>query len=139
MDRPAREVPRSSSDSLRLRLEAPAQVIVGEPVPIALRVENVSERPLTLYLTGRSIAFDIIVEAVDGTLVWRRLEGEVIQSVLRLQTVNPAEALVLEEVWDQRTRSGYPVAPGEYRVRAELFTEQGSLAPPHQHLRILSR
>lgn len=113
--------------------------MAGEPVPIAFRVENVSGRTLTLYLTGRSIAFDLVVEAVDGTSVWRRLEGEVVQSVLRLQTLNAAEALVLEDVWDQRSSSGHPVPPGEYRVRAELFTERGSLAPPHQRLRILSR
>lgn len=131
------EMPPQPSDSLRLRVEVPAEVAAGEPVPIKLRVQNVSERTLTLYLTGRTIAFDVVVERLGGARVWRRLEGEVVQSILRLDTLAPGEALVLEDSWDQRSDAGGTVPPGEYRVRGELLTEGEPLVSPAEPLRIL--
>lgn len=128
-----------SADSLRLRVEVPAEVVAGETVPIALRVENLTERTLTLYLTGRTIAFDVIVERSGGPRVWRRLEGEVVQSILRLDTLGPGEALVLEDSWDQRSNAGEAVLPGEYRIHGELLTEGEPLVFPAEPLRILPR
>lgn len=128
-----------SSDSLRLRLLAPDRVVAGEPVPVTLRLENATERTLTLYLTGRSIAFDVVVERADGARVWRRLEGEVIQSILRLETLGPGEVLVLETSWDQRSNAGEPVPPGEYRVRGIVPTEGEPLVTRAESLRILPR
>lgn len=133
------EMPHTSSDSLRLRVEVPDRVPAGEPVRITLRVENLTERTLDLYLTGRTIAFDLVVERLDGATVWRRLEGEVIQSILRLDTLGPGEALVLEDRWAQRTNEGGLVPPGEYRVRGELLTEGELLASPAEPLRIVPR
>ncbi len=132
-------MPQTSSDSLRLRVEVPDRVPAGEPVPITLRVENLTDRTLNLYLTGRTIAFDLIVERLDGAMVWRRLEGEVIQSILRLDTLGPGEALVLEDSWAQRTNEGGPVPAGEYRVRGELLAEGEQLASPAERLRIVPR
>ena len=126
----------SPSDSLRLRVDVPDRIPHGETVPITFRVANISDRTLTLYLTGREIAFDVIVERTDGATVWRRLEGEVVRAILRLETLPPGEALVLHAVWDQRSDDGALVPPGEYRVRAELLTEGGSLVSPPEPLRI---
>ncbi|HUH13059.1 MAG TPA: BsuPI-related putative proteinase inhibitor [Longimicrobiales bacterium] len=132
-------MPDATADSLRLRLRVPGRVAAGEPVSITLRVENRTERTLTLYLVGRVIAFDLVVEDRDGAVVWRRLEDEVIQAILRLETLPPGEALVLEDSWDQRSNAGEPVPPGEYRVRGELLTEGEPLAAPIERLTILPR
>lgn len=133
------DMERSASDSLSLTIEAPDRVVVGEPVPFTLRLENLSDRTLTLYLTGREIAFDVIVQRADGATVWRRLEGEVVQSILRLQMLEPEAALVLESSWDQRSNAGERVAPGEYRVRGEVLTEDQPIVSPAEPLRILVR
>ena len=124
------------SDSLRLSLDLPDRARPGETVPMTFRVENVTDRTLSLHLTGREIAFDIIVERTDGTTVWRRLEGEVVRSILRLETLEPGQALTLEAAWDQHSDAGDPVPPGQYRVRGELLTEGESLLSPPRPLRI---
>ena len=115
----------SRSDSLRLRLEVPREARLGATVPITLRVENVTDRPLELYLRGRTIAFDIIVaRADDGAVVWRRLEDEVIQGIVQLHVLAPGETMELRAMWDQRTKRGRRVGAGAYTVRGLLLTDE---------------
>jgi hypothetical protein len=130
-------MPYSSADELRLSVEAPEQIASGRSVPIALRVENVTERTMTLYLTGRPVAFDLVVDTAEGARVWSRLEGAVIQSILRLETLEPGGELVLDDAWDQRSHSGEQVRPGDYLVRGTLLVEGGQLASAPRELRIL--
>ena len=126
----------ASADSLRLRLEMPERAAPDEPVPITFKVQNVTDRDMDLYLTGRPIAFDLIVTGEDGEVVWRRLEGETVPMVLRIETLEPGKALELEETWDQRSNVGERVPPGAYTVRGELLTEGEPLATPDSNLRI---
>lgn len=130
---PAQPAP---SDSLRLLLELPERVPPGRAVPITLVVENLTDRPLDLYLRGRTIAFDLTVRRADGGVVWRRLEDEVIPAILRIETLQPRGRLELRAEWDQRTNAGEPVPPGDYEVQGELLTEQDPLATPHVRLRV---
>ena len=103
----------SQGDSLRLRVEVPASVRQGTSVPVTLRVENVSPRPVELYLRGRTIAFDVIVARAGGQVVWRRLDGAAIPAIVQLRVLAPGEALVLRATWDQRTGArGNPTAWG---------------------------
>jgi len=126
----------ASADSLSLRLEMPERVATDEPVPITLEVRNVTDRSIDLYLTGRPIAFDLVVTEEDGEVVWRRLEGEVIPMVLRIETLEPGVALEFEETWDQRSNAGEFVPPGTYTVRGKLLTEDEPLVTPESRLRI---
>ena len=130
-------MPDSSADSLRLRLDVPDRVPAGATVPITLHVENTTDRTLTLYLVGRTITFDIIVERPDGAVVWRRLEGVVVPAILRLDTLPAGEELVLESTWDQRSNAGETVPAGEYRVRAEVLTEGEPLGSGVRALRVV--
>ena len=125
------------SDSLRLRLDVPREVAAGDPVPMRLRVENVAGRALDLYLTGREIAFDLIVESAAGTVAWRRLHDQVIPQILRVEQLAPGDTLVLEDAWDQRSNDGEPVAPGTYAVRGEVLTEDEPLVAGPATLRIV--
>ncbi len=114
---------RPASDSLGFELVVPAEVRVGEPVPITLRLTNASDRPLELHLLGRTIAFDISVARESGPEVWRRLEGAVIPGILRVEVLAPGQTLELRDVWRQRTGAGEPVGPGTYTVQGILPTE----------------
>lgn len=111
------------SDSLRLTLDVPAAVSAGEPVPVALRLANVSDRALELHLVGREIAFDIVVERQGGGAVWRRLAHTTVQGILQIRTLAPREVLELRDAWRQRDDRGRAVPPGIYTVRGEVPTE----------------
>jgi len=110
-------------DSVAFRVELPPAAHAGEPVPIALRLTNRTERLLTLVLQGRPLAFDVAVAGPDGAIVWRRLEGAVVPSILAVRTLAPAESLTFETVWDGRGRDGSPAPPGRYLVTGTLLTD----------------
>jgi len=76
-------------DSLSFTVVAPHAVRRGEPVPIRLRLTNTGARTLNLYLTGRTITFDIIVARSDGQVVWRRLEHVTSQQIVHVKTLAP--------------------------------------------------
>jgi hypothetical protein len=109
---------------LRVSADAPAEVRVGEPVPITLRLENVGDRPLDLYLRGRTIAFDVVVRRDDGSVVWQRLEGEIIPAIIQQVSIGARETFELRTEWDQRTGTGLPVESGRYFVQALLPTDE---------------
>ena len=92
-------------------------------MPVALSVTNRGTTPLTLYLKGRPIAFDVVVRRKGGEIVWRRLHGATIAMVLRVETLSPGDSLRLEEVWPQRAQTGTPVEPGDYTVTGEFPTD----------------
>lgn len=133
---PESQVSATESDSLELSLEVPQQVRAGAATRMSIRVENTSGGPLDLYLRGREIAFDLIVENAHGEVVWRRLEEEVIQAVLRIETLQPGAMLELADSWDQRANDGDPVPPGTYTVRGEILTDGEPLVTPDAPLRI---
>lgn len=130
----------STADFLRLRLAAPREVQPGAAVLFTLRVENVARRPLELYLRGRTIAFDVVVARAGGSVIWHRLEGEVVPAIARLEVLAPGRPLELGARWDQRTHDGALVPPGEYLAHGALFTDEPEpLATPPVPLRIVAR
>lgn len=127
------------SDSLRISLDLPREVPAGQPVPIVLRLENTSSRPLDLYLRGRTIAFDIFVTRPDGEVVWQRLKDEIIPAIVRLEVLQPGEVLELKDDWHQRDNSGRPAGPGNYLVRGAILTEGPPLETAPAPLRALAK
>ena len=119
-------------DSVAFRVHAPASVHAGEPVPIELILTNRTERPVTLYLQGRPLAFDVAVTRDDGTVIWRRLEGQVVSAILAVRELAPAESLTFEAVWDGRLANGAPAPAGRYRITGRLLTDtpEGLTTPP---------
>jgi len=112
-----------AADSLRLWLEVPERVGAGTVVPIRLRIENVSGRVLDLYLRGRSLTFDVVVTRAGGSLVWRRLEGEIIPAIVRIEVLGPGQRLEAHAQWDQRTSTGELAGPGAYTLTGQLLTD----------------
>ena len=111
------------ADSMRFEIVLPESVRVGEPVPVTLRLTNTGDKPLTIYLQGRPIAFDVTVRRFDGTVIWRRLEGEVISAILAVRQLEPGASLEFEEVWRQVSNTGESVPPGDYRITGALPTD----------------
>ena len=108
---------------MSLELSIPPRVRAGEPVPVTLTVTNRSSRPLTLYLKGRPVAFDVVVRK-DHEVVWRRLEGATIAMILRVEALPPGGSLRFQDVWSQLTNAGVPVEPGDYTVTGALPTDR---------------
>jgi len=127
-----------AAESLSLELVLPAQVPAGAPVTITLRGRNGTQRPLDLYLRGRTTTFDVVVAEPGGEVVWRRLEGEIIPTIVQLRTLAPGEQFELEAAWDQRTREGSLLEPGEYTARGLLLVEGEPLETPLASFRILA-
>lgn len=107
-------------------VHAPESVPPGAAIPITMRVENKSGEPLELYLRGREIAYDFVVIASDGGMVWRRLEGQIVQAILRLEVLAPGQVLEFRDNWDQRDIGGKLVPPGLYTLRGTVLSD-GSL------------
>ena len=125
-------------DSIRFTVVAPDSVRRGAPVPITLRLTNTGDQPLNLYLTGRTITFDIIVTQSDGQVVWRRLDHVASQQILQLKTLAPGETLELQDRWRQRTNAGTSAAAGNYTVTGVIPTDGEPLRTPPKRLRITS-
>ena len=108
-------------------INAPENVAAGAAIPIIMRVENTSGEPLELYLHGREATYDFIVTSADGDIVWRRLEGEILQAILRVEVLAPGQELEFRHSWNQRDNSGKRIAPGSYVIRGILLGEGSSM------------
>lgn len=107
---------QSEADSVEVLISAPSYAVLGDAVPISVVVRNNTDRRIDLHLTGRETAFDIIVERVDSTLVWRRLANQAVQQILQLRPLAPGESFALSDQWQAGEA-------GEYLVRGELPTD----------------
>jgi hypothetical protein len=109
-------------DSLALRVDVSGSVRAGEPVRMAVRLTNKTERVLTLALRGGERAFDLTAARADGTIVWQLLHGGTVSKGSGERMLEPAESLVFEASWDGRAAGG-PASPGQYLVTGKLFIE----------------
>jgi hypothetical protein len=125
-------------DSLAFRVNVPESVRAGEPVRMALRLTNRTERVLTLSLQ-KEHAIELTATHADGTVVWRHVQAAANVSDIPAQRVlEPAESLTLETSWDGRVGGG-PAAPGRYLVIGTLFVEgEESLATPPVQFELLA-
>ena len=123
--------------NLQVTLEAPETAAVGETVAYSVVIRNDGSQSLDLHLQGREPIFDFRVTDEAGVTLWRRLEGQSVQAILRLDTLDPGEPKTLEDVWDQRDASGRFVAPGLYALQAEVPTDAQSLMSQTRPLRVV--
>lgn len=115
--------PPTQNTQIRLNLEAPARVRIGEPVPLVFTITNTGKVSVTLQLLGRTPTADFQVSDPRGRIIWTRLRGQTLLGALRLFPLDAGKSLTFRQVWDQRTDTGSPVTPGEYLIRGVLLTD----------------
>lgn len=107
----------------RVEVHIPPSIPAGQSIPIVVTIENTSSDRVELYLRGREITVDLEVSRAGGPLVWRRLDGAVVQSILAVRIVEPGEVMELRAEWDQRDADGTLVGPGSYTMVARILTD----------------
>jgi len=120
-----------------VHLEAPEFAGPGERIDFSVVIGNPEDEPREIHLLGREIVFDLSVVGDGGRIVWRRLEGETTQSILRIVDLAPGESITLNGSWDQRDSNGDPVKPGFYTLQASLPTDTAPLVSQDALLHIL--
>jgi hypothetical protein len=125
---------------LQVSLATPERALVGSMVPIVIRLQNVGETPLELYLRGRTVAYDILIRDAAGRVVWHRLEGEIVPGIIQHKVLDPREVFELSHEWDQRTNSGEAAGPGLYTAEGIVLTDGPQpLAPTPRQLTIVAQ
>jgi hypothetical protein len=136
---PDRSIMSDRWPTVRVTIVVPATARVGERVRIRLSAENRGTEAVDLHLRGRRVAFDVVVELSGGQIVWRRLDGEIVEAIVQLRTLAPGEVLTLDAQWDQRSAAGRQVEPGVYSVRGLLLTDApDALETERVPLRVIS-
>lgn len=113
--------------AVEVDLILPDQVAPGDSVPIAVRLRNPDARPVTLGLTGRPVAWDVVVTREDGAEVWRRLHGTMAALVLQLLRIEPGDSIEFADHWGQVDNAGRRVPPGRYSVQGRIPAEDREL------------
>lgn len=100
---------------------------LGEPVQMTLEVRNRGTSPLTFQFPT-SQRYDFVVTRQDGTLVWQWSADKAFAQVFGSLTLDPGEARMYRERWDQHDNEGRPVPPGWYTVEG-LFPPERVVGP----------
>jgi hypothetical protein len=98
-------------------------------VPLVFTITNTGKVSVTLQLLGRTPTADFQVSDPRGRSIWSRLKGQTLLGALRLFPLDAGKSLSFRHVWDQRTDTGSPVAPGEYLIRGVLLTDDPRRLP----------
>lgn len=101
-------------------------------MPLVFTITNTARVSVTLQLLGRTPTADFQVSDSRGRTIWSLLRGETLLGALRLFPLDAGKGLSFRQVWNQRTDTGSPVAPGEYLIRGVLLTDdpKGMASPP---------
>jgi hypothetical protein len=105
-----------------LTLEAPDEVEAGQMVNLKLIWRNLTDQPVELTLGGRP-AYDFVVTSDEGKQIWRWLEGQVVQDILEIKTVDPGQKVEFMLEWRPVNQAGADLAPGRYLVYGVLNLE----------------
>lgn len=126
---PAQDL-NAAADSVELKLELPREAKAGSAMTAVLRMRNLTDRPISLYLRGRTFTVDVIALRSDGDTAWRRLEGEIIPAMIQHQQLIPGRAVVIPIRWN------WSLGTGEYQLQALLLTEAEPLRSNRVSLRL---
>jgi hypothetical protein len=118
------------ADSLELKLELPREADAGSRMAAVLRVRNLGDRPIDLYLRGRTFTVDVIAQRTDGDTLWRRLDGEIIPAMIHHQRLVPKRSIAIPVAWT------WTLGTGEYQLQALLLTEGEPLPSNRVSLRL---
>jgi intracellular proteinase inhibitor BsuPI len=105
-----------------LTLEAPDEIEAGQTVKLKLIWRNLTDKPVDLSLGGRP-AYDFVLTTDKGKHILRWLEGQTVQDILEIKTVDPGQKLEFTLEWRPVDQSGAALAPGKYLIHGILNLE----------------
>jgi LysM repeat protein len=87
---------------------------LGESVRLNLVKVNISQSPITLnYPTGQRVDF---IARTEGREVWQWSKGRSFAQITQEVTLQPGEALVFRETWNQQNNNQQQISPGIYQI-----------------------
>jgi hypothetical protein len=110
---------REAEHPAEFRLHAPERAAAGSVVPLRLVLANRGAEPLEVGMQGEE--FDVVITALDGTVVWEALYGLDLSARLVIAIVEPDDSLNWRTEWRQRDTRGRRVPPGSYLARGVLL------------------
>ena len=113
---------------LELSVVAATEAVELSPIEMELRVVNPTGVTQQISLNP-SVAFVPRVTDENGLLVWERSDTGDLSMTREPYSIQPGETMSLRYTWNLRDRSGRPVTPGVYNVRAFLLVEGATLGP----------
>jgi hypothetical protein len=122
-----------------VRIDAPEFMEQGSTLEYSVVIGNDGDVPVQLNLTGREIIHDMSVIAEGGATVWRRLENQSTQAILRIESLEPGGEIIVEGSWDGCDSTGAHVAPGFYTLQASFPTDEAPLISRDRLLQVLKR
>lgn len=108
---------------LSLRLEAPAIVGGGQPVPLRIVMTNISNDTLTIAVPDHAF-FQTDIKITQWSMqIWHKLRHHSCGCAALEWPLAPHDSVVFRDLWPQRTNHHWPVAPGKYTVIATVDEE----------------
>ena len=92
---------------------------LGEDIPLTLTVTNCSDDSIT-RTTSSSQLYDFFILDDQGEFVWFWSHDRAFAQAIVDLEYSSEPTTVYEEIWQQDTNAGNPVAPGTFEVRAVL-------------------
>ena len=134
--KPSSIYPRVFSDEsflgpIEYSMEVPPQASYGEPVPLKLTLENVSDETVS-FILGGGPPHDFIVVTTAGEYVWHWGCAAARILPISLWSLDSGEKLQYTGEWQQVNYKGEPVPSGDYLVYGTLHT--GPYEPPESDL-----
>ena len=104
-----------SEPGIRLSLEVPESIVIGEPATFQITLENISDQGIDIGI-GNPPSVDVVILTIDGKQIWRH------QPPLRVGT---GQSMTLDVdhksriaiPWDLTDDDGFALKPGQYLVR----------------------
>ena len=113
----------------RLTMRVPDSLRRGQPVSLALVLENAGDSAVDPHLGSPAAADFVVTRAGDTSEVWSKLHGaQLLSLLLRKGVIAPGDSLRVEHRWDQRDNSGHQIPAGTYCLWGNMKTSgPGSL------------
>lgn len=102
---------------------------VGEPINVKLLVKNLSASPVTLKFQ-KNLEFDLTVRkevnllfAQVPKIIWKLSETKLVVPEPHIKVIDPGQTEVFTGTWNQQTRDGESVKPGNYQIIGNLLAD----------------
>ena len=111
----------TTSGPLTLRLEAPAIVAGGQPVPLRLVLTNTSDSTVRIGVPDQKFYRTDFKIMQGSRTVWHKLRHRSCACAEMTGPLSPNSSVTFVDFWPQRSNHHWPIAPGKYTVKAIVF------------------